>query len=329
MSNIVLTFPLYKKSAMVVGFSPYSHIGYKFEEKENRPEIISEMGDVVYKRYGEGGMNQLFLGAGMMVSKNFSAGIQGYYYFGSMYKNSDVYFGSSADYSTITTHNNAVYESFSGKLGVQYSGKINNKFMLSAGATVLLPANLKGDVTQLASVHTELSVDTAYFFKLLDERLKIPAEFAVGLSLRKKYFEEAEINKWMVGFDFSYQDWSKTLFASTPGVDFKPSKKSACKLGFEYTPNFFDPRYPLKRWTYRGGAYYERSYMQLNGQQINAVGFTLGVSLPVFRWSNMLNFGIDVGQRGSLAEQLVRERYVMFNLSISLYDVWFLKMKYE
>ena len=56
MHNFVFSFPIYKKSAMVMGITPYSSVGYKFQEWEKDPEIINELGSVVYSRYGTGGI---------------------------------------------------------------------------------------------------------------------------------------------------------------------------------------------------------------------------------------------------------------------------------
>ena len=328
MNHVVLSFRVYKKSAMMIGFTPYSHVGYRFEEKERRPEFINEAGNVVYQHYGEGSMNQLFLGGAMSISKNFSIGAQGIYYFGTFFRNSNVLYGNEA-YSSLITTSNAVLKSFAGKFGLQYEGKVKDRSVILAGATFLLPSNLTGDVTRLATASLGTAADTIYHSVESGAQIDMPAELAVGLSFNRKYFADANINRWMIGFDYSYQDWSKTGFGATPGVDFVPAAKSAYKMGFEVTPDVFDVRYAFKHWTYRGGLYYEQSYMKLNGQQVNAMGFTLGVSIPFSRFSNMLNFMVDLGQRGSLRNDLIRERYVIFQFSISLYDSWFRKMKYE
>ena len=331
MSHIVLSFPVYKKSAVVVGFSPYSHVGYKFEENEQRSEYMSELGSIVYQHYGEGSMNQLFLGASMVVSKNFSVGAEGFYYFGTLSRNSNVVFKSIETHSSIYTNYKTVMHSFAGKLGVQYEGKLKGRSVVIAGATVLLPTALKGDATQMATSNITSSsgtmIDTIYQETWLGEKMDIPLEVAVGVSFNRKYFDQGGLNRWLVGIDYSYQDWTKTLFAPTPGVDFSPAAKSSYKAGFEFTPDYFDARYAFRRWTYRGGVYYEQSYLKLNGQQVNSMGLTFGVSLPVYR--SMLNFGIDLGQRGSVRDQLIRERYIVFQMSISLYDRWFVKMKYD
>ena len=329
MSHLVFSIPIYKKSAMMVGFVPFSHVGYKFEEKEQRPEYVNEMGNVVYQHYGEGSINQLFVAAALKVSKNFSIGAQWMYYFGALYRSSNVIHNSVASYSSILTNNNLILKSFSGKFGLMYEGLVTNRSVVTAGASVILPSNLTGEVNRIATTVTGSMIDTVYQSSLPNTQMQIPAEFSAGVAWNKRYFTESNLNKWMIGFDFTYQDWTKTTFAATPGVDWITTAKSSYKVGGEWTPDFFDTRYMLKHWTYRGGIYHERSYMRVNGQQIAATGVSLGVSLPVFRYSNMLNVGIDVGQRGSLKDQSVQERYVLFQLSFSLYDRWFRKIKYE
>ena len=328
MNHVVLSFPLYRKSAAMIGFTPYSHVGYKFEEKERRQEIINEVGDVAYQHYGEGSMNQLFIGGAMSISKNFSIGVQGIYYFGAFFRNNNVLYGDEM-YSSIVTTYNTVLKSFGGKMGLQYEGKIKERSVISAGATFLLPSSLKGDVTRLATASLGSASDTLYHSVESGAQIKMPTELSVGLSFNRKYFADANINRWMIGFDYSYQDWSRAGFGSTPGIDFMPTAKSAYKLGFELTPNLYDVRYAFKHWTYRGGFYYEQSYVKLNGQQVNAMGLTFGLSVPFSRVPNMLNFMVDLGQRGSLRNELIRERYVIFQLSVSLYDIWFRKIKYE
>ena len=52
MHHVVVSFPLYRQAAMVLGICPYSYTGYNFEKKEYRPELVSELGDVAYRHYG-------------------------------------------------------------------------------------------------------------------------------------------------------------------------------------------------------------------------------------------------------------------------------------
>ena len=62
---------------------------------------------------------------------------------------------------------------------------------------------------------------------------------------------------------------------------------------------------------------------------VNSVGLTLGITLPVFRGYNGLSLGIDMGQRGSLRGNMVRERYVTFVVGFNIFDIWFQKPRYN
>ena len=84
----------------------------------------------------------------------------------------------------------------------------------------------------------------------------------------------------------------------------------------------------MKRVTYRGGAYYEKSYLNLNGQQVNNIGITIWVNLPIYMWYNSLE--LLMPDRGSFSSGSIRERYVMFILNFNLHDnTWFRKVRYD
>jgi hypothetical protein len=39
--------------------------------------------------------------------------------------------------------------------------------------------------------------------------------------------------------------------------------------------------------------------------------------------------GVDIGQRASKRDNLVRERYVNFTISMNIFDLWFIKPRYD
>lgn len=324
MHHLILTFPIYKKSAMVVGITPYSSVGYKFEETETDPAIVAEMGDVKYQRYGIGGINRLFIGGSVKLTKKLSFGAEGIYYFGTIDRYSNILFNSSSAYRRINTGFDYVVGSFSGKFGLQYSQKISKDFNLTLGATYLVKSQLSGDLTRYSmAVNSAGTIDTVTFNIISRTQLEIPTEIGLGVSLRKS-------DSWMIGADYVRQDWRNANFAATPGVNFEPSLSNTYKFGFEFTPNRYDVRYYFRRVTYKGGAYYEKSYMNIEGNQINSVGLTLGANFPIYRWYNSLGIAVDMGQRGSLKNNMVRERYLMFVVNIGLHDIsWFRKHKYD
>lgn len=321
--NFVLTAPIYRKSAFVVGITPFSHIGYKFEDTENDPVLVSKYGDIKYQKYGEGTVNQLFLGGAMNFMKDFSVGVQYIYYFGALNRYSNILFNSDNSFRSTQTGWDYSLGGHGVKVGLQYFTRLGEKknYTLTVGASYRMAANIKGDYTRFAYA-VGASTDTVMHETTNNAKIKLPDEFAVGLSLRKT-------DKWLVGVDYTMNNWKKSAFSKTPGVEITTNTAYSVNLGVEYTPNRYDIRYYLKRVTYRAGAYYDRTYMKLGSQSINAYGVTVGFSLPIYRYYNALNLAVDVGQRGKLKNNLIKETYVQFHIGISLHDIWFVKYRYE
>ncbi len=322
MQNIIFTAPLYKKSALMVGITPYSSVGYKFQSVETDPNLVSKYGNIVYQKYGTGSISQLFVGAAMNLSKNFSVGAEFIYYFGALNRYSNVLFPSDASVRDINTGWDYDISAISARVGAQYFANIAKNTVLTIGATYRFESNMDGDFTRYACTTSSSQIDTVTISTTPGYEVQIPTEFSAGFSIKKR-------DKWMFGFDYVRQDWSKSFFGETPGVDFKPSVSSSMRAGFEYIPNRYDIRYYMKRVTYRIGAYYDKTYVNINGNQVNAAGITLGMSMPIFRWYNAVTWSVDLGQRGSLENDMVRERYIQFNLNFNLHDMWFIKKRYQ
>ena len=63
--DFVMSFPIYRSSAFMVGITPFSDVGYDFSSIEKDPEIIGNTGNISYDSYGTGSVYQLFAGAGV------------------------------------------------------------------------------------------------------------------------------------------------------------------------------------------------------------------------------------------------------------------------
>ncbi len=323
MQNVVLTVPIYRTSALMVGIAPFSDVGYKFVSAEKDDALESEIGDIKYQKYGTGSIYKVFVAASVMFWKRLSIGAEGIYYFGYIDRHSDILFNSSPSYNTIYTGWEYKVHSFSGKFGLQYIQPfIKNESELVIGGTYRLGNDLKGDIKRYAYSYNG-AVDTVVYGSRENVGLQIADEFGIGISYRKK-------DKWVIGFDYIQQNWHNSAFAHFDrDLKFTPSTARYYKLGFEFTPNKYDIRYYMKRVSYRVGAYFEESYISLNGHQINSFGLTLGMSLPIYRNRNAISLAINMGQRGTLKYNLVRERYINFTVNINLHDIWFVKYRYD
>ena len=320
MQNVAFTFPIYKKSAFIVGISPFSDVGYKFQYTETDPDIVASMGDVKYRKYGTGSIYQLFFGGAVLLFDRISIGAQAIYYFGYLNKHNDILFNSSSMYNTIYTGWDYKVHCFSGKFGLQYIQPIKrNNSQLVIGGTYRLGNNLKGDMVKYAFS----AADTVLYNGAGKASLDIADELGVGISYRVN-------DKWAVGVDYVQQNWYGSSFPdNNMWTNFSAADARYYRAGFEFTPNMYDIRYYMKRVTYRAGAYFEQSYMKVNGHQVNSFGITFGASFPIYRWHNAVSVAVDIGQRGTLRHNLVRERYINFIININLHDIWFVKYRYD
>ncbi len=330
LNDIVFSFPIYRKSAMMIGITPYSNVGYDFSHYEKDPSIIGKTGNLLYSSSGNGGLYQLFFGGGATFWNKFSVGAQGIYYFGNIDKGTVMSFSNSS-YRQISNGNVLELHAMGAKFGVQYETKIGNELDLTVGATYKLASNINGYSSEysfatISSVRDTLSytVDTLGRTK----KVKTGDEIGVGISLRKG-------DKWTLEFDYIRSDWRKSNFENVKGFAnvgnavFSPGVSQSFRAGFEIVPNRNDIRYYLRRCAYRVGAYYDTDYYKLDGNNVNSVGLTFGVTLPVFRWYNGLSLGVDLGQKGSTKGYMTRERYAMFVVGFNLHDIWFQKYRYN
>lgn len=324
MYNFVLSFPIYRSSAFAVGITPYSDLGYNFSRHETDDDILADVGDITYSNYGEGSIYSAFLSASATFWKRLSVGVEGIYYFGNLERHNTVTYSNSA-YRSVDTGTKHHLNGFTGKFGLQYQERFGKDYSFVAGATYRLGTKLGGVKDRFSYAKTSSTVDTTYF-KSMDPAVSIADEIGVGISFRKE-------DKWALEFDYTRSDWRNTGIEGVTSVSdpdlFSASVANSYKFGFEVIPNRYDTRYYLKRATYRGGVYYNESYFTYGGHKVPEVGITLGVTLPVFRFYNSINLGIDFGQRGGFGGVGMRERYFRFVIGFSLHDIWFQKPKYN
>lgn len=325
MHHIVASLPIGSHSAFKLGIMPYSTVGYRFEAREQSDELLAEVGDIRYTRSGEGGIYQAVAGAGVTLWKRLSLGADLHYYFGEIDRYSNAEFLNKASYRTINTGWTYNISCFGGKAGLQYIQPVGSAMAVIMGLTYTLPAQLRGRESRYAIGSSSSTTDTIYFNRYSLEDFSTPSEIGAGVCFRHS-------DRWMVGIDYTQQDWRGSVNAVYPGVDYSTGIARNLRAGFEITPNRYDIRtgffHAMRRLTYRAGLYREVSGFMLNGSPVASTGLTLGMGIPVFRYYNSINFGIEAGQRGTLKNDLVRERYFLFTLSFNLHDIWFIKSLY-
>ena len=210
--HIVASFPIYKHSAFRVGIMPFSNTGYAFTFHENQDIILATLGDVQYFRTGQGGINQVFAGAGVTLFDRLSLGADGIFYLGTIKRSTSTYFTTNSYQRTASRSWTTVLRGLSAKAGIQYEQPIGETLSMTVGATYKLGSELKGEFSDLAYVTGGNYSDTTVNVKS-KVAYDIPQEIAAGITLRKS-------GAWMLGFDYTRQDWAGSVFDATPGVNF-------------------------------------------------------------------------------------------------------------
>ena len=134
----------------------------------------------------------------------------------------------------------------------------------------------------------------------------------------------------MVGADYSITNWSTLTIAgnSQPGLQ----NSQTLNVGGQFTPDINALNNYFARADYRLGFFTEQTQYNVNNTSVNKFGFTFGLGLPLPPNLNSfykINFSTELGQQGTLQNNLVRERFINFRLSFTFNDRWFQRYKFE
>ncbi len=328
--NFVMSFPIYRSSAFMLGITPFSDVGYDFSSVEERQDIIGHTGNIEYDSKGTGSVYQVFVGAGVTFWKKLSLGAEYLYYFGNIDRLTHMNYLNTS-YRSVNTGSELAVRASTGKFGLQFEQKLGGDVSMTVGATYRMSAKMNGYstnyryATQLGVIDTlKYSVDTLSY-----GNLAIADEIGVGVSLKGG-------EKWHAEFNYLRSGWGKSGIDNVPGFSaisenatFSTTTSQSFRVGFEFVPNRNDIRYYMRRCAYRAGAYYDQAYYKFDGNNVNSMGITFGMTLPVFRWYNGLTVGVDIGQKASTRHGMVRERYAKLSVGFNIHDIWFQKPRYN
>jgi len=144
--------------------------------------------------------------------------------------------------------------------------------------------------------------------------------FGVGISYVKE-------NSFEINADYYYQAWGDAKFFGEKSAFLTDLNKFA--IGAEWIPDKFSIRSYTNRIAYRFGINYEQTYLIFGNNQINDFGISFGVGLPIYRSNSTINVAAQVGRKGTKENNLILENYARLNLSVNLYDRWFIKRRFD
>ena len=324
--HLALSFPITKWWAASVGVRPYSKVGYSILVEE----FDDNIGFIDYVYSGQGGLNQLFLGTAVEVFDGLSIGANFKYIFGAIDLDRSVSFPRKGVYSFTDVESKTIVNDFLIQLGLQYRQRLgeksdvtigvifDNKSRIAAENRVVKRNTFPGSADYIND-STQISPTFILEDYSTNGNIVIPFNIGVGLSYRFN-------DKILIGFDYYKQDWTNTTFFNSN----EPlTNSNHFHGGAEYVPDRQALRGYHNRMAYRAGGYFENSYLQLEGEQLKDYGISFGVGLPLRNTRSTFNLAVNAGRRGTLENNLIRENYMFLSFSVTLYDFWFMKRKYD
>ncbi len=303
------------KFNFALGIHPRNSVGYRFQESTSS----------TFARFkGSGGLNNLFLALGYRFSKNFRVGLQGGFHFGKI-KTENSFYQEGIQYGT-RERSDAGITGFQFRIGAQYQKQIKNKLYLLSGFTYTPEASLTSSNKRFIGTSTitgsgiENIVDERELH-LPDTHFNLPSELRAGLGISK-------FQKWLIGFE--YQNIGE---ANYKNATFIPNNVhfntiDIYRIGGYYIPDFNDNNY-FNRVTFRAGARYQDTGLNINQQDIKEFGISFGVGLPAGSYLSNFNIGVEYGQRGTTNSGLIKEKFVNIFVGLSFNDKWFNKRKFN
>ncbi len=317
--HMAMAFPVTRWLGASIGIAPYSTMSYSTIEEETLPDI----GLVQYNYQGSGGLSRFFLGTGISLKQRLSLGISLNYLFGNLERNTRIDFPEDAEAAETLMNYRLRAGGLYWSLGAQYTHPLGNDYTLTLGAMFEDATQVNSTVSRFNRYVLNPTPSSASIDTLLNEssreKISLPRNLGFGFSLGKK-------DHFTVGADYSMQQWPETVL---PGVVDSLTHSQSFRFGMEYIPDAYSVSSYLATIRYRVGGYYNQSYLELRGEHINDFGISFGLGLPLPRTNTTFNVAFRLGQRGSLTNNLIRETYGALSFSLSLYDFWFIKYKFD
>ncbi|MEG0499537.1 MAG: hypothetical protein RR550_00265 [Rikenellaceae bacterium] len=330
LGHIGLQLRIAKRFGFGMSVAPYSDMGYELSITDKGSDVITNIGNIRFDYVGSGGIAQFKGGFAYNPFGQLNIGINYIYYLGNfkqeMSSVTTAYIDNGTIYKNIYDTRKAKINQSSFEIGAQYVLPLkNNGKALIFGATFQprIASKMKKDLylatgsSQSTAIPNDVVRDTSF-----NEKYYFPLKVSFGASYNT--------TKLHLEANYTYQDW-KGSFPENNVRGLSYNSRHEVRAGVQYTPNRFDIRSQLKRWSYRAGMTYGTSYIVKNGVKTNDYSGTIGIGIPMEReWFSMLNIAAEYGTSGVLKENQIRNNFIKLNIGFTFAARgWFMRYKYK
>ena len=325
--DIAFQMPVAKRLGLGFSLTPYSSVGYRtkyYHEYDPEDPIYANVGNIQYNYQGEGDVTEVKVGLGWEPFKNFSVGIADRHY-----GRGNLHLDGGAGQLQHFEHQGA------GRRAVERDSEREAHPDLRRDVRLRRRPEPGGDEKTLYRRPVQHGRQGRYD---APEAGAAPAAGRGGLLPdrqvgRRRGLCVPELGRSQLGLrddGNQRQRGYKVAYTNT----------STIKMGVEYTPNRYDARHFLKRWSYRAGFRYGAYNQTFNGDKLVQYAVTAGIGIPVRRGAfSAIDIGVEYGRRGyNIADRLglVRQQYFKFAIGFTLFagqmengEYWFMRSKFD
>ena len=312
-SHLTIAFPISSKLGASFGMLPYSNIGYTLNARDSFVNA-----DMIYT--GDGGLSKVYFGGAYEPFKGFSLGMNASYLFGGLNRRKKLDYDDESFFDS-RSNSSINLKGYYYELGLLYKKELANENELSFGLTANNNSTVsakRSNIVETISGSYEVVKDTSSNAVELGE-VTLPKYISIGLMYR-------DGQKWLLIVNYSMQNWADyTLLGESDDL----SNSMRLSGGLQYTPEFNSVTKYYKRMQYRLGAAYSNTPLTLNDTQLKEMSVSFGFGIPVKKSRTKYDVSLTLGQRGTTDNNLIKEQFVKFGLSVSYDGIWFVKRKYD
>lgn len=333
LSHIAVGIPVSQHSALSFGLLPYSEVGYKYTQTLSNGYGTGSPADtnVVNNVYsGEGGLSKAYLGYGFDIGRHLAVGANVSYIFGNLKQFSSTEFPNLyGAFNSRQEINNAI-GGLNYDFGAQYTIDFTTERRLTLGYSGSAGTKLNSQSSFIVSQYQvdftndneAVAADTIVNKQNPYAKIQLPLINRFGFAYQYD-------RHFLIGADYSMGNWSKlTIGGANQGLQ----NTQSVNIGGQITPNANSLHSYWAVIDYRLGVHFDKTYVAINNQDIKQEGLTFGLGLPLKASGTSfykINIAGEFGQRGTLSNSLVKEKYFNVHLSFTLNDKWFQKYKFD
>ncbi len=310
---IVMQFPLGRHMAGSIGLLPYSNVGYSFS---------NSIDNGTDSRSGEGNISQAYVGVSGKLFKGFSLGANVSYLFGNL-TNSNTVLPESGSNGVFQT--DMKVRDFHLSFGAQYAIEWNKKHTLTLGVVYSPGKDILGKAyssTYDVSSSTIIEADTIN----MKGNYSLASTYGGGISYNYD-------KRLTIAADVTYQNWADAKFVNLNAGAIQSSKgqfnnRLKVALGAEFRPKTIGGNY-FEHINYRAGLFYNRSYLKINGNDLNEIGATCGFGFPLATDKSVVNVAFEYINRQCSPVKLITEDHFRISVSLTFNEMWFWQRRFE